>query len=434
VSSPARVVLGLAPPEEEAIEEVLYGSGELRVLASAADGAELLELAAAFRPDLVLLSAELPGLGAGSLARLGALGPRLAGVALDPHGAAALEALGLDLVVQAPLEAGRLLELLTPQHGPETEPPESSREMPRLPRRREGSVVAFVGARGAPGASELAASFAAHAARSHRVLLVELDADGSRIARRLGVDPHEGSLLGLVRALAAGEDDPAALLPHWIVTGSRGWPAVLPGLPDPTRDLDQTTAPALAERLLETLSAAYPLVVCDLGHRLGRGGGDSAVSLQRDVAVVADALVNVVGSRPDQLDAGLAQLDLLLDELRVAPERLRVVVNGQTGARSPRRAAGAAVLTRALAGRGLTVDAWLPFDARAHRAALRGGLPLALASRRGAYAQGVAELARTILLPDLPRPAARKLRLLPRAAGAPGPALAGEEVALPWRH
>ncbi len=85
----------------------------------------------------------------------------------------------------------------------------------------------------------------------------------------------------------------------------------------------------------------------------------------------------VIGARPAQLQAGLAQLDLLLGELGAAPEALRVVVNGQPELGRGNRAGA---LSAELAARGLGVDAWLPYDGRALRASMRRGLPLALAS------------------------------------------------------
>jgi MinD-like ATPase involved in chromosome partitioning or flagellar assembly len=438
VNAQARIVLGLAPRDEEAIEQELYGNAGLRVLGSGADAGELLRLAAAGSPDLVLLSAGLPGLDAAALASLRSLGPRLAGLALDERAAAALETLGLELVVRPPAQAGALLSLLalerrTPGLEPETPKPPRPRGAPG----RSGSVVAVLGSKGAPGASELAASFAALLARRHRVLLAEFDADGGGLAERLGVDPHAGSLLGLMRALAAGERDAGALLPHWTVAVGRGWPAVLPGLPRATAEPASSMPAGLALALLDLLAADFPLVVCDLGHRLGRSGseGDLAARLHREAALAADALVVVVGARPAQRLAGLAQLDLLLGELAAAPEALRIVVNGQPGLRSARAADEAGAFSAELASRGLTVDAWLPFDERALRSALRRGLPLAAASRRGPYARALAELASLILLPSLPRPAARKRRLRALPSGAPvRSSAASEEVALPWRR
>jgi Flp pilus assembly CpaE family ATPase len=337
--------------------------------------------------------------------------------------------------VRAPAEVGSLLALIAAGRKGE----ELALERPEPLQRRarpagEGSLIAFLGSKGAPGSSELAASFAALVSRRHRVLLAELDGGGGALALRLGVDPHAGSLLGLARALAAGNEDPRALLPHWIVAGARGWPAVLTGLPDPRRDLAETATPGLVGALLELLRGSFPLVACDLGHRLSDcGERDLAARLHREVALAADALVLVLGARGSQLQAGLAQLDLLLGELGAAPEALRVVVNGQPGmGRQPR--AGTGSISAELASRGLAVDAWLPFDGRALRASARRGLPFALASRRGAYTRSLAGLVSSILLPSLPRPGARK-RLLPAlpAGSAEGTLRASEEVALPWR-
>jgi len=435
MSGGERIVLGLTPPEEEAIEEALW-SGGLRVLASAAEAGELLELVASSNPELVLVSAELPGLDAGSLARLRSLGPRCAGLALDERAEALLERLGLDPIVRPPIESERLVALLAecdkaPVAGAGTARP----VVPRAPLGRAGNVVAVLGSKGSPGASELAASFAAVLARSHDVLLVEFDADGGGLAARLGLDAHEGSLLGLARAVAGGAVDPGELLPHWVVGAARGWPSLLLALPDPPRDLPEIAVPALPARILELLTASFPLLVCDVGHRLSAGDGDLAAALHREVALGADVVLLALGTLPAQLHVGLAQLDLLLGDLNLPPEALRIALNGQPGARSPRDTDAGGAITAELASRGLTVDAWIPFDERGLRAALRRSAPIAAASPRGPYGRALAGLVSAILLPDLPRTAPRKRRL--RVTAVPGGAAAGaasEEVVLPWRR
>jgi Flp pilus assembly CpaE family ATPase len=293
-------------------------------------------------------------------------------------------------------------------------------------------VLAVVGSKGAPGSSELAASFAAIVARDWRLLLSELDGDGGQLALRLGADPREGSLLGLARALQANEPELEALLPHWLVEAGRGWPPVLLGPPDSPADLAETTGPGLVERLLAVLAASFPLVVCDVGQRLRRSGEpDPSTRLHRDVLVSADAVVQVIGSRQEQLRAGLAQTELLLEELAIAPERLRVVVNGQPGCVLPRSADTAAV-GQELARFGLVVDAWLPFDGKALRASTRLGVPLAAARPKGPYASALRELVSAVLLPSTPQPLARKRRLRPAAPAPERRPL--EEVRLPWRR
>jgi Flp pilus assembly CpaE family ATPase len=298
--------------------------------------------------------------------------------------------------------------------------------------------LAVVGSKGAPGASELAASFATIVARQWRLLLCELDGDGGQLALRLGADPREGSLLGLARAVKAHEPDQAGLLSHWLIDAGRGWPTVLLGSPQPPADLVDATGPGMVERLLTVLTESFPLVVCDVGQRLRRSNGDpdAATRLHRNVLASADAVVLVIGSRQEQLRAAIAQLELLLDELAVGPERLRVVVNGQPGTRAPRKTDTAGTISQELAAHGLTVDAWLPYDEKAQQASVRLGVPLAVARPRGAYARAVREFVEAVLLPGVPQPAARKRRLRPQARvqpPTPAPAASGE-VTLPWRQ
>ena len=126
-------------------------------------------------------------------------------------------------------------------------------------------MLAVVGSKGAPGSSELAASFAALVAREWQLLLCELDGDGGQLALRLGADPREGSLLGLARAVNARRGSTELLLSHWLIDAGRGWPTVLLGSPEPPADLAEATGPGMVERLLAVLAASFPLVVCDVG-------------------------------------------------------------------------------------------------------------------------------------------------------------------------
>ena len=130
------------------------------------------------------------------------------------------------------------------------------------------------------------------------MLLAEFDGDGGHLALRLGVDPREGSLLGLTRAMNAHEPELETLLPHWLTAGHRGWPTVLLGLPDPAADLAELRSPDITDRALTVLASCFPLVVCDVGHRLRRGSDPdtAAVRLHRDVITAADA----VSARPQR--------------------------------------------------------------------------------------------------------------------------------------
>jgi MinD-like ATPase involved in chromosome partitioning or flagellar assembly len=417
-----RLLLGLAPPDEHALEQLLYTDEQLLVVAAGANASELLAVAHEQTADLVLISADLPGIDAGTVARLRALGLRTIGVALDASAAATLPTLDPDVVLEPPIAVA---DLVGPPHessGGRSSSTRASADASAEAARGE-NVLAVVGSKGSPGASELALSFAALAGTHGGVLLAELDGDGGALALRAGADPQAGSVLGVARALRRGDQELEQLLPGWLAGGERGWPQVLLGPPEllPPRELGD---PGVIHDVIDFLAARFELVVCDVGQRLHHSGQpDLAVRLHRDTLVRADAVVLVLGARPDQLQSGFRQLELLLDDLGVAGERLRIVVNAQ-----PAAAAGAetaAAISQALDDRQLTVDAWLPWEARAARAALRVGQPLALARPRGRYARAVRRLVESLLL----APSEAVQAVAPAAASA----AQSREVALPWR-
>ena len=433
--APVRVLLGLAPPDEQAIEELLYGSEQLTTIAAGASASELLGLASAHAADAVLLSHDLPTLDAGTVARLRAKGLRSVGVAAGDAAAAALGELDVDVVLRLPFALADLLDELR-------EPVEERAQMSRngsavahaRERGRSGNVLAVIGSKGAPGASELALSVAGLLARSWSVLLAEFDGDGGQLALRLGADARAGSLLGAARALRRNDPELRELLSRWLVGGERGWPHVLLAPPEPQRTLGEVVVPGVAGALLDLLGEEFALVVCDLGHRLARGDQpDAAVRLHRDLLVCADAVVLVLGHRQEQLQAGFAQLQLLVDELSMPRERIRVVVNGQGAPGAAASAETVAAIAWELDQHGLGVDAWLPWDERALRASLRLGLPLALARPRGRYAKTLQRFLGSMLVPTAPQPLPRERppRMpTPEASETAVP----REVALPWRR
>jgi Flp pilus assembly CpaE family ATPase len=441
------VVLALTPVAERAVEHLLFGrAAVLEPRASAAEADELEQEVLATEAEVVLLSPDLSGLTAAHCARARACGARVIGLALDAGQRQQLLALGADDIVEpaAPAEA-----ILTVLRGPSrddtsaddaesgeaavADPPAARRHAPP-PTDADGSVLAVIGSKGAPGASECAASLAALAHERWRCVLIELDALGGGLDLRLGADPRQGSLLGLVRAVAAGDGALSELLERW-VTVREGWPPVLLGPAELEQSLAELAEPGAAASALRALASVYPLAIAEVGFLLSEGEeAGPACRLHREVVVSADAVLLVLGARDEQLRAGLAQLDALL-ALGIPPERLRVVVNGAGAPGASTRSALEQVLPRQLAERRFALDGWLPWDGRALARARRIGLPLAAARRRGGYAGALARLLDELFLPVAPAPRERKLRLIP-------PALAAEldehmrpeeEVALPWR-
>lgn len=435
------VVLGLTPDAERAVEHLLFGRGAvLEPRASAAEADELEQEVLLAGTAAVLLSPDLAGLTAAHCARVRACGARIAGLARDARERQELLALGVDEVVEpTDSEHAFLAALQVPAADGEAEapPPQEQVVEARRPQRpsagqEKGSVLAVIGSKGTPGASECAASLAALAAERWACVLVELDALSGGLDLRLGADPRHGSLLGLARAVAAGDGALGELLERWL-TVREGWPPVLVGPPDHVQGLAEIAHPGAAAGVLRGLASVYPLAVCDLGFLLAEGDeADPACRVHREAVVEADAVLLVLGAREEQLRAGLAQLDALL-ALGIPPERLRVALNGVGGPGAAARSTLEQILPGQLAERRFALDAWVPWDGRALARAKRTGLPLARARRRGPHARALARLLEQLFLPVAPAPRERKLRLVPPGAREIEAVEEDEEVALPWR-
>jgi MinD-like ATPase involved in chromosome partitioning or flagellar assembly len=414
-------MLALTPPVEQTIESLLFGDRAAVRVAATIDEPAALDRVVGGAGDVeaLLVSADLPGLTPALLARARAHGLRLVGISTSDRDAVCLAGLSLDTVLTLPLEAPALERALRPSarppraarpDGARTAPPRVAREAGR----RRGTVVAIVGGRRSPGASELAASVAALASLRWRTLLVELDLGGGGLALRLGADAGQGSVSGLLRA-ADGERSLDELIERWLLAPP-GWPPTLLAPVDANQVGVALGRPGVVAAAIEGLAAGYPLVVADAGPPLGRPGEvDPIERCHRETLLTADAVVLVLGAREAQLEAGLAQLDLLLDDLGVAPERLRVVCNAVGCPGAIPRLELEQVVAATLLVRGMAVDAFLPWDARGLARGTRTGLPLAVARPRGSYSRAARALLESLFLPAAPVARGRK-RLLP----APG--------------
>jgi hypothetical protein len=411
------ILLALTPDAERAVEHLVFGrEAVLEARASAADADELEREVALCEAATVLVSPDLSGLTAGHCARARARGVRVAGLAKDSRERQQLLALGVDEIVEpSDSEHAFVTALRGPFHESASDVPE-----PEVPEQfseddRSGGVVAVIGGKGAPGASECAASLAALAAEKWPCALIELDALGGGLDLRLGTDPREGSTLGLARAVRAGDGALGELLERWL-TNRDGWPPALVGAPDPASALDELARPGVAAGAVRALASLYPLVIADVGFLLFEGeDAGLACRVHREAVVAADAVLLIVGAREEQLRAGLDQLDSLL-ALGIPPERLRIALNGVGGPGTTARVQLERVIQGQLAERRFALDAVLPWDGRALARAQRTGLPLARARRRGAYTRALARLLDELFLPVVPTPRERKLPLVPPRA------------------
>jgi MinD-like ATPase involved in chromosome partitioning or flagellar assembly len=428
-----RTLLALTPIAERAIEPLLFGDDAPAILVSSvAEADELEREARESGAAAALVSPQLSGLTGGHCARVRAAGLRLVGLALDERDREALNVLGIDQIVDADAPPGTLAGAL---EGDRLASARDQVPRPAAPEpERMDTVLSVVGSKGAPGSSECAASLAALASARWPTLLVELDALAGDLDVRVGADPQRGSLLGVLRATESeSRGGLGELLERWLVR-AEGWPPVLLGPPRPGRTLYELAAAGAVNGALRALAGQFAVVVCDVGFLLGEGDHVTgpAERAHREAVVSASAVLLVLGAREGQLRHGLDQLDILLDDLGVAPDRLRVIVNAVGTPGAPPRTTLEDALADRLGERRLTVDAWLPWDRRAVTRALRAGSPLAVARRRGPYARSLRRLIDELFLPTRPAPRGRKHRLQSPASRRPREIEQDEEVPLPW--
>ncbi len=424
------IVLALTPLAERTIEPFLFGGrAVIAVTDHVSEADELARLAYDGPARTVLLSPGLSGITTSRCERLRAAGLRLIGFALDEHDEHALKQLSVDTIISHDAEPEELLAKLR-EHPDVAATTPAPITQPQERGKGSGVVIAVIGCKGAPGSSECAASLATLAASSWPALLVELDLLGGGLDVRLGSGAQDGSLLGLVRAIATHEPVDE-LLHRWVARGP-GWPPVLLAPHDPTDALEELAQPGAIAGTLDALRTRVPFTVCDVGFLLSDGTEVSAPArVHREALVSAEVVLLVLGARETQQRAGFGQLRLLLEQLAIPPERLRVAVNGIG---SPGAASAAALkdtLTARLAEHGLVPDAWLPWDARALSLARQKGRSLVAARPRGRYAKAIANLLDEMFLAQSAA-STRRLKLkMPLAGARPSKQ---EEVALPWRR
>ena len=363
--------------------------------------------------------------------RARARGARLVGLALDEHDRQALSALAVDETVDADAGADALRRALA-RRTDRTGRASTSRCADDAASRGRGSVIAVIGSKGAPGASECAASLAALAPRRWPTR-PRRAATRSAAPSTCAWPPTrtQGSLLGVARAADAGDERTRASC------SSAGWQRATAGRrccsaqPRPAQALPELARPGAVAEALSALAAVTPLGVLDVGFQLdagrrrrtGRAHSPRGARRRRRRPARARRARRPAPRRARAARAAARQLAITTRAAarrRQRPRRTR---------RHRRPRTLTETLAQRLAERGLALDAALPWDGRALAKATRAGLPLAIAHPRGRYARTLTRLLEQLFLPVAPEPRERKRMLTP-----PAPRAADEEVALPWRR
>jgi MinD-like ATPase involved in chromosome partitioning or flagellar assembly len=338
------VAAGGARWEVEALRAVGGGEAGAVLLKRCVDLPDLLATAATGQARVALVSAELPGLDADSVAHLRREGVGVLVVAESTDRAVDLpgvfevltaETVGAALGTVLPAAATSAAQGDTSADGGAPGSPMAVRAAPVASAvapttgpESPGRVVAVWGPTGAPGRTTVAVGVAAElASRGHDVLLVDADGYGGAVAQHLGMLEEVSGLLSAVRLANAGQLDAARLasVARSVGPGLR----VLTGLPRADRWVE--VREVAFEALLDAAQALCPYVVLDLGFNLEQAeqafGSGAPQRNQMTVTALDRADEALVVGSADPV--GLARLARGLVELpEVAPvAAARVVVN-----------------------------------------------------------------------------------------------------------
>ena len=230
---------------------------EPRLVAHSRETAELRIVLRAFQPDeieeraneidVVAAGAEVAWVTPAQISAWRRKGLSVLGV--YPHGdtpaAAMLEAAGVDEIVPDDTDAESLItaiRFLAP-------PADRDASVDT------GSAIAVIGARGAPGSTEVALGLALNAAERGPSVLIDLDLDAPSIAIRLGLAPRPDITDVADQVRATGRIDPASL--H-----SVGSLEVVTGSHRPGEGAIRST---MVEDVVEVATSQYDTAVLDLG-------------------------------------------------------------------------------------------------------------------------------------------------------------------------
>jgi MinD-like ATPase involved in chromosome partitioning or flagellar assembly len=247
---------------------------EPRLVSHARETAELRIVLRAYQPDeiedrsadidVVVAGAEVSWVTPAQIAAWQRMGLSVVGVhpGGDAPAAAMLKAAGVDELVPHDTDAGSLItaiRFLTPRTDAHQEGD-------------TGKTIAVIGARGAPGTTEVALGLALNAAKDGRAVIIDLDLDAPALAIRLGLAPRPDmtDLADQVRATGRIDDDALHRVGSLsVVTGSH-------------RVGETAVRPSMVDDVIEVATFRYDTVVLDLGA----AAADDPILKRADEAVL----------------------------------------------------------------------------------------------------------------------------------------------------
>ncbi len=377
---------------------------DVEVVGAAASGAEALEMAAKFLPDIVLMDINMPEMdGIATTELLTARVPSSSVVMMSVQGEAdylrrSMLAGAREFLVK-PFSSDELTASIRQVHAREREKI-GRMAAPAVDRTSAGTgasgrVVAVYSPKGGVGRTTIAVNTAVAAASEpgREVVLVDGSFQFGDVGVLLNLNPRNKSIADLIPELEAGGEPES--LDTFVVTHSTGTKVLLA---PPSPETAELVTPAAIRRVLEVLRAKSDLVIVDCAAAFN----DSTLAILDTADVILTVLTLEITS--------IKNMRLFLevaDQLGYPQEKMELVLNRADSALGIRVADVEHSIGRKV---GHTVVS----DGRSVVYALNRGVPFFVSNREAQVSQDILRLARALLgAPDaapveVPRPAPKK--------------------------
>jgi pilus assembly protein CpaE len=364
------------------LSKLLGFESDVEVVGAAAGGPEAIEMAAALRPDVVLMDINMPGMdGITATEKLAAAVPNAAVIMMSVQGEAdylrrSMLAGAREFLVK-PFSSDELTASIRQVWSREKE--KISRYAP-APTSQEisngsgepASVAALFSPKGGVGRTTISVNLAVAAAQmGKRVALVDASFQFGDVGVLLNLNPRNKSIADLAGELQGGDLES---LDTFMVTHSSGVRVLLA---PPTPEQAELIGPAAVKRILQALRAEYDLVVVDCPSTFN----EPTLAVLDEADLILTLLTLEITS--------VKNMRLFLEvceQLSYGPEKIRLVLNRADSTLGIR----VADVEQSI---GRKVDHTIVSDGRSVVYALNRGVPFFLSNREAQVSQDIQRLA-----------------------------------------